>query len=280
MGWRGEREGKEGERGEGGGGRGRRGSNGERGRDGGRGTNEAHSPGLVVAPIHPCVLAIVRERPSWFVGGRPRSQAVVLVRGRSSSCVGVRLCLWAFVLASGHSSLWAVAWVRGWWWRCGGVVVGPLVAGGGSSGPVRSCVVGAPCCRVAMFVLSSWRCRLGTWSFAGAVSSLVGAGCRGHLFVVLSWCCVVHVIAVRREWETDRYLLERPRCGTDATSSPPSTRGCCCRVVVRVCRGSCGQSITAIGGGGHWRDARGGRNGWGRWWWLGGKDCWLFVCCW
>ena len=102
------------------------------------------------------------------------------------------------------------------------VVVGPR-------GRLRSHVVGAPCCRVAMFVLSSWRCRLGTWSFAGAVSSLVGAGCRGHLFVVLSWCCVVHVIAVRRGWETDGYLLERPRrCGTDATSSPPSTRGCCC----------------------------------------------------
>ena len=51
------------------------------------------------------------------------------------------------------------------------------------------------------------------------------------------------------------------------------------RVVVRVCRGRCGRSITAIGGGGRWRDARGGGNGWGRWWWLGGKDCWLFVRC-
>ena len=44
---------------------------------------------------------------------------------------------------------------------------------------------------------------------------LVGGGCRsgvrGRLFVVLLWCCVIRVIAVRRGWETDRYLLERPR---------------------------------------------------------------------
>ena len=33
------------------------------------------------------------------------------------------------------------------------------------------------------------------------------------------------------------------------------------RVVVRVCRGRCGRSITAIGGGGRWRDARGGAVG-------------------
>ena len=62
---------------------------------------------------------------------------------------------------------------------------------------------------------------------------LVGGGCcsgvGGHLFIVLSWCCVARVIAVRRGWETDGYLLERPRQrGTDATSSPPSMRGCCC----------------------------------------------------
>ena len=70
---------------------------------------------------------------------------------------------------------------------------------------------------------------------------LVGGGCRsnvrGCLFVVLSWCCVVRVIAVRRGWETDGYLNNLDgddalspsgRRGTDATSSPPSTRGCCC----------------------------------------------------
>ena len=44
---------------------------------------------------------------------------------------------------------------------------------------------------------------------------LVGGGCysgvRGRLFVVLSSCCVVHVVAVSRGWGTDGYLLERPR---------------------------------------------------------------------
>ena len=41
---------------------------------------------------------------------------------------------------------------------------------------------------------------------------LVGSGCRsgmgGCLFVVLSLCCVVRVVAVRRGWETDGYLFE------------------------------------------------------------------------
>ena len=43
---------------------------------------------------------------------------------------------------------------------------------------------------------------------------LVGDGCRsgmgGRLFVVLSSCCDVCVVAVRRGWETDMYSLERP----------------------------------------------------------------------
>ena len=44
---------------------------------------------------------------------------------------------------------------------------------------------------------------------------LVGGGCRsgvgGRLFVVLSSCCVVRVVAVRRGWETEGYSLEQPR---------------------------------------------------------------------
>ena len=82
------REGKEGEQWSNGG----RGNNGGRGRDGGRGTKEAHSPGLVIAPIHPCVLAVVREGPSWFVGGRLGLRAVVLVHGCPSSFMAVRSC--------------------------------------------------------------------------------------------------------------------------------------------------------------------------------------------
>ena len=41
---------------------------------------------------------------------------------------------------------------------------------------------------------------------------LVGSGCcssmGGHLFVVLSLCCVVCVVAVRRGWEMDGYSLK------------------------------------------------------------------------
>ena len=45
---------------------------------------------------------------------------------------------------------------------------------------------------------------------------LMGGGCRsgvgGRLFVVLSSCCVIRVVAVRRGWETGGgYSLERPR---------------------------------------------------------------------
>ena len=44
-------------------------------------------------------------------------------------------------------------------------------------------------------------------------------------------------------------------------------------VVVCVYHGGCGQSIMAVGGGGHWQDAWGGRNSWCQWWWLGGQNC-------
>ena len=61
------------------------------------------------------------------------------------------------------------------------------------------------------------RCRSfvgGGLMFVGG-DRLVGGGCRsgvgGRLFVVLSLCCVVGVVAVRRGWQTDGYLLERPR---------------------------------------------------------------------
>ena len=107
---------------------------------------------------------------------------------------------------------------------------------------------------------------------------LVGGGCRsgmgGCLFVVLSSCCVVRVVAVRGGWE-------RGGGGTnlndlDVAQLPhrlhhPSI--VVVRVVVHVSRGGCGWSVTAVGGGGHWRDGWGSGNGWRRWWWLGGKDC-------
>ena len=61
---------------------------------------------------------------------------------------------------------------------------------------------------------------------------LMGGGCRSgvgdHLFIVLSSCCVIHVVAVRRGWVTEGYSLERPRRrGTVATLSPQSTHCCC-----------------------------------------------------
>ena len=58
------------------------------------------------------------------------------------------------------------------------------------------------------------RCRSlvgGGLMFVGS-DRLVGGGCRsgmgGRLFVVLSSCCVIGVVAVRRGWQTDGYLLE------------------------------------------------------------------------
>ena len=49
-------------------------------------------------------------------------------------------------------------------------------------------------------------------SFVGGGLMFMGGGCRsgmgGHLFIVLSSCCVIHAVAVRREWEMDGYLLE------------------------------------------------------------------------
>ena len=50
----------------------------------------AHSPGLVVAHVCSCVLAIVRRRPS---------------PARSSSFVCIHFCLWACVVVRGHSFL-------------------------------------------------------------------------------------------------------------------------------------------------------------------------------
>ena len=53
----------------------------------------------------------------------------------------------------------------------------------------------------------------GRCSWAGLM--FVGGGCRsgmgGRLFVMLSSCCVVCVVAVRKGWETEGYSLERPR---------------------------------------------------------------------
>ena len=49
-----------------------------------------HSPGLVVARVRSCVLAVVRGRSS-----RAPSSSFVSVRGRASSSVGVRFRLWA-----------------------------------------------------------------------------------------------------------------------------------------------------------------------------------------
>ena len=111
----------------------------------------------VVAPIRPCVLAIIRERPSSFTGGCLGLRAVVLVHGRPCSFVGIRSCSRAFVFVGSRLGSWAVValwWcgggaVGGWWWL---VVVGPR-------GRLRSRVVGAPCCHVAVFVLSSCLCR-------------------------------------------------------------------------------------------------------------------------
>ena len=52
-------------------------------------------------------------------------------------------------------------------------------------------------------------------SFVGGGLMFVGGGCRsgmgGRLFIMLSSCCVVHVVAVRRGWEMDGYSLEQPR---------------------------------------------------------------------
>ena len=72
----------------------------------------------------------------------------------------------------------------------------------------------------------------GVLMFVGGGLMFVGGGCRsgvgGRLFFVLSSCCVVRVVAVRRGWETGGYSLERSgRRGTVATSSPPSKRCCC-----------------------------------------------------
>ena len=51
--------------------------------------------------------------------------------------------------------------------------------------------------------------------FVGGGLMFVGGGCcsgvGGRLFVVLSSCCVVQVVAVRRGWETEGYSLEQPR---------------------------------------------------------------------
>ena len=58
------------------------------GRDGGGGTCEAHSPGLVVARVRSWVLAVVRGRSSLFAGVRFRSRAFVFVSACSSSWAG------------------------------------------------------------------------------------------------------------------------------------------------------------------------------------------------
>ena len=66
-----------------------------------------HLPGLIVARVRSCVLAVVRGRSS-----RARSSSFVSIRGRASSCVGVRL------------RLWAAGFVRGCAFQCGTLVVG------------------------------------------------------------------------------------------------------------------------------------------------------------
>ena len=108
---------------------------------------------------------------------------------------------------------------------------------------------------------------------------LVGGGCRsgvgGRLFVVLSSCCVVCVVAVRRDGKRRGTHLNNLD-GDNVAQLPRRLHHphiVVVRVVVRVCRGGCGRSVTAVGSGGRWRDGWGGGNGWRRWWWLGGKDC-------
>ena len=85
--------------------------------------------------------------------------------------------------------------VCGWWIRLRAVQVicgwGADVCGGGL---------------MFMEVIASW-------------AMVVVPAWGGHLFVMLSSCCDVCVVAV----------------------------------VVRACRGGCGRSITAVGGDGHWR---------------------------
>ena len=113
----------------------------------------------------------------------------VSLRGTQLSSGGGRCRSWAPRCCSGVAGcrLWAAC--RHLW------VVGSFVGGGFVCGCCRSFVGGG-----LMFV---------------GDECLVGGGCRsgvgGQLFVVLSLCCVVCVVAVRRGWETEGYSPERPR---------------------------------------------------------------------
>ena len=118
------------------------------------------------------------------------------LRGAQLSSGGGGCRLWAPRCCSGVAGcrLWAAC--RHLW------VVGSFVGGGFVCGCCRSFVGGG-----LMFVG-------GGLMFVGD-ERLVGGGCRsgvgGWLFVVLSSCCVVRVVAVRMGWETEGYSPERPR---------------------------------------------------------------------
>ena len=94
----------------------------------------AHSPGLVIAHICSCVLAVVRRQLSCaqlslfmcalssFVCVCFHSWACVVVHGHSFPLVGMRPRLWAFVGASFH--LWVAGFVHGCAFQCCGAPLG------------------------------------------------------------------------------------------------------------------------------------------------------------
>ena len=142
-----------------------------------------------------------RGRYSW--GWAVVCGCCVIVGGCWVSLSGARLSFgggrchsWAPHCCSGVACcrLWAAC--RHLW------VVGSLVGGGFVCGWCRSFVGEG-----LMFVG-------GGLMFVGD-DRLVGGGCRsgvgGRLFIVLSSCCVVRVVVVRRGWETEGYSPERPR---------------------------------------------------------------------
>ena len=76
----------------------------------------AHSPGLVIACVRSCTLAVVRRRLSrvWlssFMCIRFGSWACVVVRGRSFPLVGMCPRPWAFVFVRGRSFPFMGGWL-------------------------------------------------------------------------------------------------------------------------------------------------------------------------
>ena len=128
-----------------------------RGRDGGRGTSDTHSPGLIITPVCPCVLAIICGWLSSFMGSCLCLQAVVFVCGHLFLLAGIRLrerlpafvavaCSWRWSLCVGSGGV-GVVWcwaVGGWWWW---VLVAICIA------MLLVChVVVSPCCHCACVV--------------------------------------------------------------------------------------------------------------------------------